>query len=78
MYDLWSKNVKGIVPSEDGFTVTNTSVELTPAVALLLRFRRSFDATFTLNAGQVPESVVAGCSPEPSALHVLWRAADAS
>ena len=53
VYDLYSKTVKGIEPSLDGFAVTNASVVLTPTHALLLRFRRSFDATFTLALEQV-------------------------
>ena len=53
MYDLYSKTVKGIEPSLDGFAITNASVSLTSTHALLLRFRRSFDATFTLALEQV-------------------------
>ena len=51
VYDLKAKNVLQILPQRQGFTIANQSLELTSDLHLLLRFRRSFDNSFTL-AGQ--------------------------
>ena len=53
VYDLWAKSVTSIMPSLDMFTITNTSVVSLPSKTLILRFRRSFDATFNLETEQV-------------------------
>lgn len=53
VYDLWAKSVTSIMPSLDMFTITNTSVVQLPSKTLILRFRRSFDATFNLESEQV-------------------------
>ena len=53
VYDLYSKTARGIEESLDGFTVTNTSVMVTSAKALILRFRRSYDVTFAPSIQQV-------------------------
>ena len=51
VYDLKAKNVLQILPQRQGFTIANQSLELTSGLHLILRFRRSFDNSFTL-AGQ--------------------------
>ena len=60
LYDLYSKTIPGIQLSQNGYTVTNTSVVLTTSAtaawkdtALVLRFFRPFDAVFDLQISQV-------------------------
>ena len=48
VYDLWHKGPAGIVPSNDGFTISNASIVSLPEKVLIMRFRRAFDATFNL------------------------------
>ena len=53
VYDLWHKVSTGVKPSLDGFTITNTSVAYTPENAMIMRFRRAFDAEFAPGIEQV-------------------------
>ena len=53
VYDLWSKVSTGVKPSLDGFTITNTSVAYTPENAMIMRFRRAFEAEFVPGLEQV-------------------------
>ena len=64
MYDLKAKNVLQVLPQRQGFTIANQSLELTPDLHLVLRFRRSFDNSFTLTGQTVRALTI--CLSQPA------------
>lgn len=54
-----------ITLSRDSYSITNATIELTPELHLVLRFRRRFDANFEPGKLQVGEALDAGSEPFP-------------
>ena len=64
VYDLKAKNVMQIIPQRQGFTISNQSLELTPDLHLILRFRRAFDNDFALGAVTVSFADLSAALPQ--------------